>query len=74
VVQVVWIIPEELIKRVSQAQFLITLCLLGGFVNYRSESIHSLDRNIRDLYLPRLAAEQVLSMSARADRKFRAAH
>jgi hypothetical protein len=33
VVQVVWMIPEELIKRVSQAQFPITLCLLGGFVN-----------------------------------------
>jgi hypothetical protein len=74
VVQVVWIIPEELIKRVSQAQFSITLCLLSGFVNNRPESIHSLNRNIRDLYLPRLAAEQVLSMSARADRKFRAAH
>ena len=40
VVQVVWIIPEVLIKRVSQAQFSITLCLLGGFVNYRPESIH----------------------------------
>ncbi len=65
VVQVVWIIPEELIKRVSQAQFSITLCLLSGFVNYRPESIQSLNRNIRDLYLPRLAAEQVLSMSAR---------
>jgi hypothetical protein len=34
VVQVVWIIPEELIKRVSQAQFSITICLLGGVVNY----------------------------------------
>jgi len=34
VIQVVWIIPEELIKRVSQARFLTTLCLLGGFVNY----------------------------------------
>jgi hypothetical protein len=42
VVQVVWIIPEELIKRVSYAQFPITICLLGGLVNYRHESIHSL--------------------------------
>jgi hypothetical protein len=42
VVQVVWIIPEELIKRVSYAQFPFTICLLGGLVNYRQESIHSL--------------------------------
>ena len=42
VVQVVRIIPEELIKRVSYAQFPITICLLGGLVNYRPESIHSL--------------------------------
>ena len=42
VVQVVWIIPEELIKRVSYAQFPITICLLGGLVNFRPESIHSL--------------------------------
>jgi hypothetical protein len=42
VVQVVWIIPEELIKRVSYAQFPITICLSGGLVNYRPESIHSL--------------------------------
>ena len=41
-VQVVWIIPEELIKRVSYAQFPITICLLGSLVNYRPESIHSL--------------------------------
>jgi hypothetical protein len=40
VIQVVWIIPEELIKRVSQAQFSITICLLGGFVNHRLGSIH----------------------------------
>jgi hypothetical protein len=42
VVQVVWIIPEELIKRVSQAQFSITICLLGAIVKYRPWSIHSL--------------------------------
>jgi hypothetical protein len=42
VIQVVRIIPEELIKRVSYAQFPITICSLGGIVNYRPESIHSL--------------------------------
>jgi hypothetical protein len=34
VVQVIWIIPEELTKRVSQAQFLLTLRLEVGVVNY----------------------------------------
>ena len=35
VFQVVWVIPEELMKRVSRAQFLTTLCLVSGFVNRR---------------------------------------
>jgi hypothetical protein len=35
---------------VSQAQFFITLCLLGGFVNYRPESIHSLNYHCPQLF------------------------
>ena len=34
-IQIVWMIPEELIKRVSYARFLATLCLAGAFVKLR---------------------------------------
>jgi len=33
--QIVWIIPEELMKGVSYARFLTTLRLVGGFVKRR---------------------------------------
>jgi hypothetical protein len=33
VFQIIWRIPEELMKRVSQAQFLATVPLAGGVVN-----------------------------------------
>jgi len=33
VFQIIWMIPEELIKRVSYAQFLSTLLLARGIVN-----------------------------------------
>jgi hypothetical protein len=33
-IQIVWKIPEELMKRVSYAQFISTLCLDRGVVNY----------------------------------------
>jgi hypothetical protein len=38
--QIIWGIPEELIKRVSQARFITTMGLEHGFVNQKYLNLH----------------------------------
>jgi len=70
-VQIVWIIPEELMKGVSYARFSTTLCLAGGFVKRRwppgkANTFKAISDKNSQSKLPRIANLAVVCRIARA--------